>query len=177
MTKFLINALLLTLAAATSVYGGNLFPLSSGNSWMYRDAATGHTFEVRASLPVIVNGQTYHYLTGFGPEKLMARVNEFGNLVYWDENLGMELIITSFETGWIGEFESYGRQCATWGRTLLEHRPSSGPAGSWNVVQIDYLPYRCADAGELSEQYAENQHVVGPADLRSGVCPDRQPGH
>jgi hypothetical protein len=161
MTKFMMNALLLTLAASGAVYGENLFPLSAGNSWVYRDAATGDTFEVRVSVPIITNDQTYHYLKGFGPEKLMTRVNEFGSLVYWDEDLGIEKIITSFETGGsIGEFEGYGRQCATWGRTLEERRTSSGSAGRWKVVQVDFQPYRCADAGELSEQYAENIGMV-----------------
>jgi hypothetical protein len=160
MTKILMTALLFMAMTATAGYASNLFPLSSGNSWIYRDATTGHTFEVRVSLPIVTNDHTYHSLTGFGPVRLMARINEFGNLVYWDEDLGMELIITSFETGAVGDFEAYGRQCATWGRTLQERRTSSGPAGSWTVVQVDYQPYRCADAGDLSEQYAENIGMV-----------------
>lgn len=148
------------LLAAGSMQAADFFPLTPGNTWTYRDTGTGSTFEVRVSTPIVVNQRMYHSVRGFGPSQLMLRFNDFGNLVMWDEELELEKIVTSFETGNIGQFEAYGRQCPETGRTQKDRVQHEGPAGRWSAVEIQYQPYGCADAGELSEQYVENVGMV-----------------
>ncbi len=147
-----------TLAVAATP---DFFPLSAGNSWTYRDTVTGQTFDIKVSLPVETNGNVYHYVTGFGPNRLMLRQNEYGNLVYWDQEKETELIFTAFESAPpVAAFEAYGRQCPSTGRALPVRGDYSGPAGRWSAQVVEFHPYACADAGDLSEQYVENVGMV-----------------
>ena len=42
----------------SSAFAANLFPLADGNSWTYRDAATGDAFRVRVGTPSIISDKT-----------------------------------------------------------------------------------------------------------------------
>jgi len=78
-----------------------------------------------------------------------------------DENQDKELLVTSFETGsLIGQFEAYGRQCPASGKARENKVVHQGPAGYWNATEVEFKPYACADAGEISEQYVENIGMV-----------------
>jgi hypothetical protein len=163
MTNLLLRAIgAATLAAGVAAAASpDFLPLASGNTWTYRDAASGQTFDVRVGTPLITNDRVYHPLRGFTTKQLFVRVNEFGNLAYWDEEREQELLLTSFETSpSIGSFGAYGRQCPASGRAMRDRIDYAGPAGRWSTQEVQFTPYACADAGELSEQYVENIGMV-----------------
>jgi hypothetical protein len=144
--------LALTAAAAMADY----LPLANGNWWLYRDAVTGSTFEIRVSTPSVIRGKVYHSVRGMGPAPLLLRTHESGNIVLWDEEKEIEKIVTSFETQNVGDFEAYGRQCPATGRAQKELGQYQGPAGIWPAAEVRLQPYGCADAGETQELYAAN---------------------
>ncbi len=153
--------LALTLSFAGSLSAANLVPLANGNYWTYRDARTGSTFEVRVSTPFFINSKVYYGLKGFGPETLLARINEYGNLAMYDEETEQEKLVTSFEgQDAVGSFEAYGRQCPASGKAQKNPVLHDGPAGPWNATEVAFQPYGCADAGDLSEQYVDNIGMV-----------------
>jgi hypothetical protein len=163
MTSFFLRALGAATFAAGVAFAAtpNFLPLDTGNTWTYRDAASGQTFDVRVGTPLVTNDQVYYPLRGFSTKQLFVRVNEFGNLAYWDEEREQELLLSSFETSpAIGSFEAYGRQCPASGRAMRDRVDYSGPAGRWSTQEIQFTPYACADAGDLSEQYVENIGMV-----------------
>ncbi|MEO5926518.1 MAG: BsuPI-related putative proteinase inhibitor [Bryobacteraceae bacterium] len=162
MTRSLLSAVGAAMFAATvAAASPDFFPLANGNSWTYRDAVTGQTFDVKVSLPIQTNDKVYHFVTGLGPNRLMLRQNEFGNLVYWDQEKETELIFTAFESAApVAGFEAYGRQCPATGRALPVRADYAGPAGRWSAQVVEFQAYACADAGELSEQYVENVGMV-----------------
>lgn len=152
----------LLLAAATwaaTVQAADFLPLQDGNRWVYREATTGQTLEVRVGTPVMTNGKVYYSLTGFSPTRQLVRVNEAGNLVYWDEELEAEPLLTGFRyTG--TPFSASGRECPAWATVEEKRAPYAGAAGYWQALRVSYQPYACADAGVLDEQFAENIGMV-----------------
>lgn len=156
-----LSAGLALLSFAGVAQAADFFPLAPGNNWTYQDAKTGATFKVEVAFnQIYVNDHVYDILKGFGPQKLWVRINEYGNLVYWDQDLEKELIVTAFEEGFTGSFVAYGRQCLEDGRFGQKRVAHDGPAGSWPTLEIQYQSFACADAGEVSEQYAENIGMV-----------------
>jgi hypothetical protein len=151
--------LALTLTFAGSLSAADFFPLANGNSWTYRDASTGSTFEVRAHEPALVNGRVYHFLSGFTPETLLARVNENNNLVALDEAHEVETVLAGFQGSPVA-YSTNRRECPAFANTKEKRGEHQGPAGHWSVVEVEYQPYACADAGDLLEQFAENIGMV-----------------
>jgi hypothetical protein len=150
-----------TLTATADIARADPFPLAFGNFWVYRDAVTGQSIEVRVHTPFALNDHIYYAVSGFGPRQLLLRINESGNLAMWDEERNQELLVTAFETGAnIAAFEAYGRQCPATGRTQKDPVDYKGPAGEWKTIEIQYLPYGCADAGETAENYVDNIGMV-----------------
>lgn len=140
-----------------SAAAGDFFPLKEGNQWTYRDAASGHEFAVQVSRTLyFVNNHTYYMLRGFTPVQRMVRINEYGNLVYWDEELQADLILASFEIVPGASFQAYGRDCPEVGKTQEQRTAHQGPSGTWTALEIKYQVLACADAGDLAEQYTEN---------------------
>ena len=163
MTNKLLRTIgLATIAAGVTVAGpADFLPLANGNTWTYRDATTGQSFDVRVGTPIVINDRVYYSLRGFSTKQLFVRQNEYGNLVMLDEEQQDERIVTSFENSpLVGQFEAYGRQCPATGAVLKDRTDYAGPAGYWKTQEIRYTPYACADAGDLSEQYAENIGLV-----------------
>ncbi len=161
MQKLLQAALLAALLCACSLSGADLLPLQSGNTWTYREALTGDEFTVRVGAPIVTNDRVYHSLSGYTPQRLLVRVNEYGNLVYIDEETGLELIVNSFEPFEGGWWDAGGRPCSQLGQTLEKRGTFDGAAGPFrDVLQIRYRTYSCADAGTEFEQYAENIGMV-----------------
>jgi len=155
--KNLTKAIFALTFTAMSAAAGDFFPLKEGNQWTYRDAASGHEFKVQVSHTLyFVNHHTYYVLRGFTPVQKLVRINEYGNLVYWDEELQADFILASFEAVPGARFQAYGRECPEVGQTQEQRTTHEGPSGIWNALEIDYQVSACADAGDLAEQYTEN---------------------
>jgi hypothetical protein len=154
--RFLIPALLPFAALA-----GDFMPLRAGNAWTYRNAPTGQGFTVRVGEPVSVNNQTYYPLTGYAPTTVLARLDSQTRLVYFDEERGTETLLTSFQPSESVWWDAPLRVCQQQGQTQVKLGTHDGPAGPiQNVLNINYRVISCADAGVVSEQYAENIGMV-----------------
>ena len=152
--------LVLILTGAPGASAADFLPLAPGNMWIYRDAATGHSFTVRVGSPVFLNQRIYHSLRGYATQQLLVRVNEYGNIVYWDDDRGADILLTSFEVVPRAWWEAPSRECDQQGQTQEARAVHDGPAGKWNVLQISYRTFSCADAGNQAEQFAENIGMV-----------------
>lgn len=151
MKPFLLA--LCALAAGAAEY----FPLRQGNTWTYRDTATGAEFTVRVGTPVYARERVFHQLRGYLDRPVLARYNDRHQLVALDEETDNEVILTVFEPldriGWNAPF----RQCEQDGFTDSKRQDYNGPTGQFpEVLNVHYRSYGCADAGVVREQYAEN---------------------
>lgn len=155
MKRLLLFTLVL---AGLSSWAGELLPLEMGNFWTYREEATGQTFTVRVGTPVALrSGRVYHSLEGYTPQRVLARINEAGDLAVYDEETEQESILTAFSSAPTDWWSAPGRECKLQGQTGEKNGSYSGPAGRWNrVVGVDYRSVQCADAGPQQEQFAEN---------------------
>jgi hypothetical protein len=142
------------------LFGADLFPLQEGNTWTFREGTTGASFTIAAGAPVAQNGQTYYPLTGYVGQQVLARMDDQGRLVYFDPDSGQEAVLTYFAPldggAW---WDAPMRMCGEQAQALGKHR----------VVELQYKA-QCADAGDVSEQYAANigmvrrvtQSIAGP---------------
>ncbi len=157
MFRFLALPALL-FAAVSALPAAEHLPLDMGNYWIYRDERSGETFEVRVSQPIwLQNGRTYHYLNGYAGQRVIARIDERGNLAVLDEETGTESILTGFaespDTWWTAP----ARECALEGQTQERRVSYDGPGGRWRqALDIHYRSPNCADAGLTSEIFAPN---------------------
>lgn len=144
-----------TLSAA------DFFPLLPGNSWTYREAATGQKFTVRVGTPVFANNRVYVSLIGYTEPTIFVRIDDRKNLVYYNESTGADRTLTSFEPFEGGWWEAPERPCDQLGQTALQRGFHNGPGGPFkDVLQVQYRILSCADHGVVSEQYAENIGMV-----------------
>jgi len=152
-------ALLLTIGS--TLYAADYFPLAAGNRWTYRDSVRGGSFTVEVGASRMVNNHVYYTLSGFTPAQLLVRHNEFGDLVYWDAKLGMDLLVSSFEIVPGAHFKARQRQCPDEDGQVQE-KPGvhNGPAGPWSALEITYITFTCADVGDQLEQYVDNVGMV-----------------
>jgi hypothetical protein len=146
---------------SASMFAADLFPLQEGNNWTYREPRTGGTFTVEVGAPVALNDQTYYPLTGYVPRQVLARLDDQSRLVYADPDSGQEAVLTYFTPldggGW---WDAPLRMCG-------EKAQAQDKDG---LVELQYQILTCADAGDLSEQYAANigmirrvtQSIAGP---------------
>ncbi len=142
-----------------ALFGADFFPLQQGNTWTYREPATGQTFNVRVGQPVTIAGHVYYDLVGYTNTDLLVRIEEtFGSLVYWDNTRNQEFLPTSFEQFEGGHWEAPFRSCPEQdGQGLLNLVNHDGPAGPIpGVLDIRYRAIGCADAGLIEEQYADH---------------------
>lgn len=146
-----------------------MFPLEAGNYWIYRERSTLQQVTVSVAAPVLIGGKVYHPLRGYVTESVLARFNEFRNLVYLNEQTGAEHVLTGFETG--GWFEAPLRGCQQLSQAQPVRAPFQGPAGVFAaVLSIRYRSIACADAGTEDERYVPNvgriqfsvQSLAGP---------------
>jgi hypothetical protein len=156
---------MLAMAALSTAFASDFFPIQAGNTWTYRDAQTGHAFTIRVGDQVVREGQTYNTLEGYTPQRLLVRMTDFADLVYFDETLGHEMRLTRFSLA-MEPFHAPQRGCDMFGRLGGQIADHDGPAGRFrSVMQIFYEAPACPDAGIESEQYATNigmlQRVVG----------------
>jgi hypothetical protein len=159
MNKLKMTLLCLLSAAGASLSAMDFFPLAPGNNWMYRDTRTGSTFTIQiGASQVLMNQRVYHLVRGYMPEQLLVRMNEFNNLVYWDQDRERDILLTSFEIVPGGRFEAPKRICMQEGQ--VQEKRVADNEGRWNAIEIRYRTFSCADAGDLSEQHAENIGMV-----------------
>lgn len=167
MTKYLIASAL----AAASMMAGEFLPLETGNEWIYRNAQSGQTFQVRVGTPVMADDKMYFSLRGYGDSMLLVRYDDDNQLVAFDEEQRKEFIVASFTPFERGHWQAYGRACDLEGQTLEKRITHDGPAGAIKeALQIEYRINGCADAGVVSEQFGENvgmlrrvvQSIAGP---------------
>lgn len=160
MIRFVLMSTL-TLALALEASAG-LLPLEAGNFWVLRDGQTGETLTVRVGQRVnLQSGETYHYLTGYAGEYAIARENEVGNLVAFQEEGGAERILAGFTEPANQWWTAHGRACPVEGQTLEKRLPYDGPGVRISrALEIRYRPSGCADTGVIAEQFAENIGLV-----------------
>jgi Intracellular proteinase inhibitor len=152
--------MLSTLTFTVNVHAADLLPLAPGNTWTYREAITGESFNIQVGTQAYLNKRLYYTLLGYVEDQLLVRVNEYGNIVFWDEETGQDTLLISFEpvpTAW---WEAPRRGCEQQGNTPASRGFYDGPAGRWDVVEIGYRTFGCFDAGVESEQFAENIGMV-----------------
>lgn len=154
---FLVAAMIL----APTLCSADFLPLRQGNTWTYREGKTGQTFTVRVGTPVVTNDKVYYSLDGYVEKKVLARIDESGQLVYADEEAGLERVLTPFVPLEQGSWEAPFRQCDSLSQALEKRGVHDGAAGPLeNVLEVRYRTVSCADAGVEAEQYAENIGMV-----------------
>ena len=109
MKRLLKSASLMMLLAMGCV-AGDFLPLAPGNQWTYQDSVTGQSFTVHVGVTqYFLNQHVYQMLHGYAPDKLLVRTNEYGNIVYWDQERETDLMLTSFEIVPGAWFQAYAR--------------------------------------------------------------------
>lgn len=167
MTRWLAGITLL-VAATGLVQAAGFAPIEPGNRWTYQEAATGEQFTVEVlGTQLFVNQRTYSRLVGYVSAPVWARVDERGDLVYWDEENDLERVLTPFVPVPGAWFEAPLRPCSQQtqpqeGRAILD-----GAAGSWEVLEVQFRNFDCGFGAHQLEQFAENigmvrRIVVGP---------------
>ncbi len=124
---------------------------------MYRDATTGQTLTIDVRIPIVHGGKAYYKVTGYTESPAYLRQAENGNIVTWDEELGRETLVTSFERvprGWYDTRIGGCEQGAQVQEGVSAYKPANLP--DLTAIQIIYRNYGCADSGINTEQYAEN---------------------
>ncbi|MBE0657900.1 MAG: hypothetical protein IH602_09430 [Bryobacteraceae bacterium] len=157
---------------ASAAFAADYLPLQQGNTWTYRDPATGQTFTVRAGTPLAtMDGRTYHRLMGYAERDVWARTLENGTIVYLDEEAEKERILTSFEKVEGGWAEAPLRACEHESQVDGKGGSYKGRAGVFSdAVTLNYRTFSCADTGIVAEVYAPNvgmlsrtvQTIAGP---------------
>jgi len=161
MKRFLRAVSILIVATAMSTYAADFLPLAPGNHWSYQDAVTGQSFAIQVlATQYYLNGHVYHVVKGYTPNPLLVRVNQYGNIVFWDQDRETDVMLISFEFARGAWFEAAARECPEMGQTQEDRVAHDGPAGAWEALEIKYRSFACADAGDLSEQFAENVGMV-----------------
>jgi hypothetical protein len=142
------------LLGAAVLPAANYFPLQNGNSWTYRVAGTQQQFTVQVGAPVKMEGRDWFPLSGYTPQRVWVRY-EGDRLIYLDESTNAESTLTSFLPG------------DTWPapkRTCRQSGEAQGTRAKYNggetALEIRYQTFDCADAGTISELYAENIGMV-----------------
>jgi hypothetical protein len=143
-----------------SLSAGEFLPLAPGNNWTYRDAVSGQSFSISVGNPVNVNQRVYYSLRGYTEDVLLVRMNEYGNIVYWDQERERDILLTSFEIVPRAWFEAPHRMCPQEGQPQEAPGIHDGPGGRWSVRDIHYRTFACADAGDQLEQFTENIGMV-----------------
>jgi hypothetical protein len=141
------------LLGANLMAASDFFPLHAGNSWTYRVANTQQQFTVQVGTPVTMEGREWFPVTGYTPQRVWMR-NEGDRLIYLDGG-SSEALLTSFLPGdtWPAPMRTC-RQSGEAQGTRTKHTRAE------NALEIRYRTFACADAGTISELYAENIGMV-----------------
>lgn len=151
-----VPALLVAAVPAAAAF----FPLSTGNSWTYKDLSGGSAFTVTVGQSLERGGKVYYHLRGYAEGDVMARVRENGDLVYLDPE-GNETVLTPLSAEAGGWQKAPLRMCDQEAQALERRGKHDGPAGPLGeVLEVRYQTLNCADAGVEKEQYADNIGMV-----------------
>src|SRR6478736_2602063 len=104
MHTTLEKLILAAMLAVGSAHAATYFPLETGNTWTYRNNATGRAFTVRVSVPAIVNDKVYYTLQCYVGSNVLARIDEHNTLFYLDNDTNQErplISFTAFNGGWL----------------------------------------------------------------------------
>ena len=161
MNRILITTVVAALSLPLALPAGDMFPLEFGNTWTYRETATGQQFTVRVGTPALIGERIYYTLTGYAASNVLARMNGEGQLVYLDPEFDMERVLTPltpFEGGW---WEAPYRECQQEAQAQERRGRHEGPAGTFaGTLDVRYRSFSCADAGTQLEQFADNIGMV-----------------
>ena len=161
MSRVMKAVSMLIVTTAMGMSGADFLPLAPGNQWTYQNTDSGQSFTVQVGVTqYFLNQHVYSVLKGYTPDQLLVRVNEYGNIVFWDQEREADILLTSFEFAGGAWFEAAARECPEMGQTQDRRVAHDGPAGAWQALEIKYRNFACADAGDLSEQFAENVGMV-----------------
>ena len=150
-------ALTLTTISASAI---DYFPLAAGHTWTYRDAKSGHEFTVRVDTPVMRNDKVYYPLTGYADEQVLVRRGETTDLVYLNDALGREEVLTQFNLSGAA-WPAPKRGCYHEGMLGGYASDHDGPVGPFrDVFPITYRAFGCADTGVQAEQFAPSIGMV-----------------
>jgi len=150
----MLRSLIMAALGTGVLSAGNFFPLETGNSWTYREARSAQEFTIRVGTPALVDGQVWYALNGYAEERLLARY-EGDRLLYLSPDTGGAALLTSFLPG--DTWPAPARQCLQRGEAQGMRAKYDGPGGPMEgVLEIRYMTLGCADAGMLSELFAEN---------------------
>jgi len=152
----MLRLLILSALFVSSTLAANFLPLQTGNFWTYRIAGTGQELTIRVGTPVLIGDRVYYSLTGFADTRVYARL-EGDAVMMFDEAVGVERILVTFEQFEGGWWLANGFPCETVGQTKFKRIVYDGPAIKIpEALDIQYRTIGCADTGLLAEQYAEN---------------------
>lgn len=163
MTQILRSALCLGIFAMTAMaQTASFFPIKEGNMWTYREVGGDATFTIRVGLPVsTLDGRLYYSLQGYVDQRVLVRRNEFGNLVWYNDEFLREELLTSFEIVPGARFNAPFRPCESEGQVQEKRRPYDKLADrEGTALAIVYRNHGCADTGVESEEYVENIGMV-----------------
>jgi hypothetical protein len=153
---------LVILAAPVLSLKAEKLPLDSGNTWTYRSTDGRETFTIRVGSPVAMqSGRVYYSLSGYTDERILARIDEQGNLVALNEETEAEALVTGFNVAPEEPWPASGRMCVQEGRVRKGTVSHNGLGGRWGeAVEIAYHSPSCADAGIEAEQFADNVGMI-----------------
>ncbi len=141
------------LAASTLFAAGpsDYYPLQTNNVWVYQVSGNLQLDPVVATVTQssVFGGQTYYEYAGLdGP--LWLRVDDRGIVYLYDANTKVERVLIAAD-GTVKPVNS----CNQTGRVVSTNASYSGPFGTWDggLIEIQYDPGSCADAGILRELY------------------------
>jgi hypothetical protein len=140
------------------------FPLQVGNEWIFRLAGPNaeKRFDGSAEVPVSAKilrtetfrGEVYYLTRGLAPRDLWLRMSPEGQLWARDEeNLG-EILLVDFSAPDGQRFASAWDACTTRGFVAGRQEERTLPFGIFsNLLRVNYLPERCADAGIAADWF------------------------
>jgi hypothetical protein len=144
----------LGLVTAAGMFGAapnDYYPLQTNNQWIYQASGNLRQDPVAVSITQSADfgGQTYFLYSGLdGPQWL--RADDLGVVYAYDSTTRLERILISAD----GTFKP-ANSCNQTGHIVSTNASYSGPLGTWQggVIEVQYDPGSCADAGTLRELY------------------------
>ncbi len=145
------NLFLSLLAGATLLAQApsDFIPLQVGNQWVY---------QVSRQEPIVASitqtsesaGRTYFVYSGLDGNQL-TRLDSDGDLVMFDSSTATERVVIAKN----GVITPFSDACNQTGRVVSTDASYNGPIGvfSGGLIEVEYTPGSCADAGILREFY------------------------
>ena len=154
--------LILYATAAAKASAPDFLPLEQGNQWIYRSTSTAETFTISVGTPVMHNGNVYHKVTGYAATPLYVRRADNGNLYWYNENTGADILLTSYEPVARSWYDTYMDGCEQGAQVQRDREQVRVPVGSFNgALVLSYRSYGgCGDRGILAEHYLDNLGLV-----------------